>query len=205
MNQKEQEAIDAKIQEGNKPLKTHRVVGTGVSKKPVLGAGLLDRKSKKVFVVECLIDDEEFKMGVRRGVPYEFGLMLRQTNDVFALTRKPDADDNTLTQKQRSEEERKALIAENKRLYQIMVASMVVEIDEETDEPVLDDEGNFIPVFSYNGIGGEIPIEDQSDIMLNVLYSAVQEVQAPTEAADALNRFQNGSRKRGRRTKKSGA
>ena len=103
------------------------------------------------------------------------------------------------------EEERKALIAENKRLYQIMVASMVVEIDEETDEPVLDDEGNFIPVFSYNGIGGEIPIEDQSDIMLNVLYSAVQEVQAPAEAADALNRFQNGSRKRGRRTKKSGA
>ena len=101
MNQKEQEAIDAKIQEGNKPLKTHRVVGTGVSKKPVLEAGLLDRKGKKVFVVECLIDDEEFKMGVRRGVPYEFGLMLRQTNDVFALTRKPDADDNTLTQKQR--------------------------------------------------------------------------------------------------------
>lgn len=66
------------------------------------------------------------------------------------------------------------------------------------------DEENFIPVFSFNGFGGKIPIEDQSDLMLGILYNAVVKVQAPSDAADALNQFQNGGRKRGRRTKKSG-
>lgn len=50
--------------------------------------------------------------------------------------------------------------------------------------------GGFYLIFSP-------PIGDQSDIMLGVLYAAVQEVQAPSEAADALNRFQSGGPEKG--------
>ncbi len=85
-----------------------------------------------------------------------------------------------------------------------MVASTVVLIDDD-DEPILDDSGEFILLFSCGGVGGENPIEDISDLVLKKLYAMVMEVQAPKAAADVLNRFQDDGRKRGRSSDESGA
>ena len=176
--------------------KKYRVVET--SKYPVLGAALLKEKGKKVYVVEGIIDDTPFKMGVRRGIPLEFGLMLKQTPDIFALTRKANPKDTAKQKKEQSEEELRANEERNRRLYQVTVASMVVVIDEDTEEPLIDPKTRqFIPLFSYGGVGGEYPIEDISDPVLVDLYDAVMEVQAPAAAAAMLNQFQNGSRDTG--------
>ena len=171
--------------------KNFRVVET--SEYPVLGAALLNKKGKKVYIVEGIIDDTPFKMGVRRGMPIEFGLMLKLTPDIFALTKKNETEDTTNTDK--SEEELRLAEDRNRVLYQVTVASTVVVIDNETEEPLIDPKTKqFIPLFSYNGMGGEYPIEDISDLVLVGLYNAVMEVQAPAAAAEMLNRFQDGSR-----------
>ena len=188
MNKEIQAKIDEKIEEGNVPAETRepfRVVET--SKHPVLGADLLKRKGKKVYVVEGFIDEEPFKIGVRRGIPLEYQLMLNVTADIFALRSDKKTEGEEAS---KSEEEIKDIIDTNRKIHQITVASTMVLIDEEENALMDPDTGEFIPLFSIDGVGGEMPIEDLSDLLLKHFYELVMEVQAPKAAADVLNRFQ---------------
>ena len=183
-----------KITEGKTPKKRFRIVEPKTSKYPVLNAELLGRKGKKIFVAEGIIDDEPFKIGIRRGVPIETQLMLKVTADVFALRGKKSADDTEGGEPPKRDPSTWHSLGEtNREIYAITVASMMVLIDED-DAPITDpDTGQFVPLFSRNGVGGEVPIEEMSDLVLSDLYNMVQEVQAPSAAADMLNEFQNPS------------
>ena len=178
-----------------------RVVET--SAYPVLNADLLKRKGKKVFIAEGILYDEPFKIGVRRGVPIEFQLMMRNSPDVFGLRKKPektDEKDGEPPEKpQQTDDEAREISEQNRKFHQIFVASLVVQIDAETEEPLIDDDtGQYIPFFAVNGIGGDVPIEEQSDDVLEMLYELAREVQAPSALAAILNDFRGGSGGRGR-------
>ena len=182
-----------KITEGAKPKKRFRIVEPKTSKYPVLNAELLGRKGKKIFVAEGIIDDEPFRIGIRRGVPIETQLMLRVTADAFALRRKKPEDAEDTEQPQQDPSTWHSVAEANREIYAIKVSSMMVLIDED-DEPVIDpDTGQYVPLFSRNGVGGKVPIEEMSDLVLGDLYQMVEEVQAPSAAADMLNEFQNPS------------
>ena len=186
-----QSKLDA-VTDGAKPKKKFRIVEQKTSKYPVLNAELLGRKGKKIFIAEGIIDDEPFKIGIRRGVPIETQLMLRVTADVFGLRRNKKSEDAE-DQPQQDPSTWQSVAETNREIHEIKVASMMVLIDEE-DEPIIDpDTGQYVPLFSRNGVGGEVPIEEMSDLVIGDLYRMVEEVQAPSAAADMLNEFQNPS------------
>ena len=182
MNKEQQEKIDEQIDKGNTPPKRFRVVEK--SDAPVFTDKLIKEKGKKTYTVEFVFDDDIYQIEVRRGMPMEFAVLLQVTADVYALRRKRSSEENQDADKQPEKEAEAARLREEEDRYikQISVASLVVRIDEETEE--------ILPVFSFNGKGGEIPIEDQSDLLLGAFYNAVQEVHTPEGYADALSRFQ---------------
>ena len=122
-------------------------------------------------------------------MPLEFSTLLRVTAEVYKLREAEaaakiqiDSEGNrieTAEEKARRAEEREE---ENRDLQRLTVAGLVVRTHSKTQE--------MFPVFSYNGKGGNVPIEDQSDLLLGKLYGAVMEVQAPPGSVDALRRFQ---------------
>ena len=184
-----QAKLDNIIGEDKTPKKRVRVVET--SQHPVLSAALLKRKGKKVYIVEGIVADEPFKIGIRRGVPLEFQLMLNQTGDVFALQRDKTAKDENQTQAEKAENDWQNIEKTNRRIREVLVASTVIVINKK-EEPLIDPEtGQFIPLFSLNGVGGEVPVEEIDDLTLLDLYDAAKEVQAPAAAAAVLNQFQD--------------
>lgn len=184
--------------------KRYRLVEQKASKHPILNVDLLKRKGKKVHIAEGVIGDQPFRIGVRRGVPLEFQFMLNQTSDVFALRRDKTAGEDDQPEAEENKSDWKSIEESNRSIREIMVASTVVVIDE-NDEPLINQNtGQYIPLFSLNGVGGDFPIEHLDDLTLLDLYDAVKEVQAPEAAAAVLNQFQEGSPKRRTRRKKSG-
>ena len=171
-----------KITEGAKPKKRLRVVET--SDAPVFTDKLIKAKGKKTYTVEFVFDDDIYQIEVRRGMPIHFAVMLQVTAEVYALRRKGINEENKDVEKQPEVEAEAARLREeeDRHIKEINVASLVVRTIKKTKE--------IVPVFSLNGKGGKIPIENQSDLLLNALYTAVMEVQTPEGYADALNRFQ---------------
>ena len=117
-------------------------------------------------------------------MPMEFAVMLKVTAEVYALRRKRNIEENQDAEKldEVAAEESRLREEEDRVVKQMVVASMVVRTIKKTKE--------IKPVFSLNGKGGKIPIEDQSDLLLAALYNATMEVNAPEGQADALARFQ---------------
>lgn len=149
------------------------------SKAPALTADFIKEAGKKFFTVEVLIDDQVRQINVLRGVPLTTALLLQKTADIYALSRKSDEDEPP---KKRSEAEGIEQTEKDEREFkQRFTASMVVEDGTLT--------GQITPVFSYNSIGGSIPIEDVSDKVLLILYDAVMDVQMPDGSVEALRRF----------------
>ena len=182
MNKEQQEKIDAQIEKGNTPPKPFRVVES--SDAPILTDKLIKDKGKKTYTVEFVFDDDIYQIEVRRGMPMEFAVLLKVTADVYALRRKRSSEENQDADKQPEKEAEAARLRteEDRHIKEITVASLHVSTNKKTKE--------IMPVFSFNGKGGKIPIEDQSDLLLNALYNAVMEVQTPAGYADALSRFQ---------------
>ena len=202
--EKIQAKLDKVIGEGKTPEKRYRLVDPKTSKSPILNVDLLKRKGKRVHIAEGIIADMPFRIGIRRGIPLEFQLMLNQTGDVFALQRDKTAKDENQTQAEKTGNDWRNIEQSNRQIREILVASTMVVINED-DEPLIDPEtGQFIPLFSLNGVGGEMPIEEIDDLTLMDLYEATKEVQAPAAAAAVLNQFQESGRKRRTRRKKSG-
>ena len=181
-----QAKLDKVIGEGKTPKKRVRVVET--SDAPVFTDTLIKKKGKKTYTVEFVFDDDIYQIEVRRGMPMEFAVLLQVTAEVYALRRKrireetPDADKHPEIEVEAS----RLREEEDRQIKQITVASLVVRTLKKTKEIKL--------VFSINGEGGRIPIEDQSDLLLAALYNCVMEVQTPEGFTDALNRFQGISR-----------
>ncbi len=179
-----QEQLDTQIAAQQKKKQKVKVVESSAA--PVLSAELVKEKGKKTYTVECLIDDTVFQIEVLRGVPFHISVMLRKTAEIYALRQRttdaadaedvPDATDATI-----DEETEQQVSEEDRHIKRLLVSSLVVQTDADT--------GQIVPVFSYNGFGGSIDIEAQSDIFLSVLYDAVMEVQVPEGSADALDRF----------------
>ena len=191
-----QAKLDAAIGDGKSPPKRMRVVET--SDAIVFTDKLIQEKGKKTYTVEFVFDDDIYQIEVRRGMPMEFAVLLKVTSDVYALRRKRNAENGSEANPDADEQEARAVSEaeaarlreeEDRLIKQINVASMVVRTDKKTKE--------MVPVFSFNGKGGSLPIEDQSDLLLNALYHAVLEVHTPEGYADALNRFQGVSRNDG--------
>ena len=176
-----QSKLDA-VTDGKKPPKRFRVVET--SDAPVFTDKLIKEKGKKTYTVEFVFDDDIYQIEVRRGMPMEFAVMLQITAEVYALRRKRLSKDNPDAEKQPEVEAEKARLRdeEDRHIKQIQVASLVVRTNKKTKE--------IAPVFSLNGKGGKIPIEEQSDLLLGAFYQAVMEVQTPEGFSDALSRFQ---------------
>ena len=121
-------------------------------------------------------------------MPMEFAVLLQVTADVYALRRERNTEENKDVEKQPEKEAEAARLREeeDRHIKEISVASLVVRTIKKTKE--------IVPVFSLNGKGGKVPIEDQSDLLLNALYNATLEVHTPEGYADALSRFQGVSR-----------
>ena len=179
MNEEQQQKIDKQIEKGNTSQKRMRVVE--VSDAPIFTDEIIKAKGKKTYTVEFVFDDDIYQIEVKRGLPMEYAILLQVTADVYALY--PDKDkDETKEQVEVSEEEKERRKAEFKLVKQLIVVKMVVRTDEET--------GEVYQVFSLDGTGGNIAIEAQSDLLLDLLYNAVMEVQTPAGYAEALRRFQ---------------
>lgn len=181
-----QAKLDKIIGEDKTPKKRVRVVET--SDAPVFTDKLIKEKGKKTYTVEFVFDDNIYQIEVRRGMPLEFAVLLQVTAEVYALRRKRLNEENQDANKHAEIEAEIARLREeeDRQIKQITVASLVVRILKKTKEIKL--------VFSINGEGGRIPIEDQSDLLLAALYNCVMEVQTPEGFTDALNRFQGISR-----------
>lgn len=185
MNKELQDKVDTQIEKGNVPDKPKRFRVVEVSDAPVLTDKLIKKKGKKTYTVECVFDDEIFSIEVRRGMPLEFAILLQVTAEVYALAEKPNTktqDADKAEKPKRTEEESRVAEEGDRKIKQITVSSMVVRTVKKTKK--------IVPIFSFNGKGGKIPIEDQSDKFLKMLYDAVMAVNAPEGSADALSRFQ---------------
>ena len=189
MNQEIQEQLDEQVEE---QVQRQRVRVTTTSDAPLLSERLIREKGKKTFTVECIIDDEVFQIEVLRGVPLQLGVLLKKTADIFALQSAqltaasdpgdPDAPVDGEMSEAQDLEALQALEAEELRIRRLMVSSLVVQTDSET--------GQTVPIFSCGGEpAGRIPIEEQSEKFLGILYDAVMEVQAPRGSVAALDRF----------------
>ena len=180
-----QTKLDKAIGEGKTPKKRVRVVET--SDAPVFTDQLIKKKGKKTYTVEFVFDEDIYQIEVRRGMPMEFAVLLKVTAEVYALRRKRNIEENQDAEKldEVAAEKSRLREEEDRVVKQIIVASLVVRTIKKTKEIKL--------VFSLNGKGGKIPIEDQSDLLLAAFHDAVMEVQTPEGYADALNRFQTWS------------
>ena len=168
------------IPEDRQPVSRKRVRVVTESKTPTLSVDFIKAAGKKTFTVEALFDTEERSFEVLRSVPLKVALLLQKTSEIYALKRNVEGDDKTPDEKEEADIEQ---IEKTERDFKRnVVAEMVVETDEKT--------GQIRHIFSYNGAGGDIQIEDQSDKFLLTLYDGVMEVLVPEGSAAALNRFQ---------------
>ena len=178
MNKEQQKKIDAQLAKGNRNPDAYRPQIAEDSDAPVLSESWLLEEDSHVVTVEVhLISSktlklEKYRTGVVRGLTWLQLSAIQEAVDAYPIDPRILEPDYEPTKAEKVELQKRHNIRRRATIAQAIV-------DPETEQPV----------FSYNGEGGNIPIEDGSEVLVSTLYEAYEVVNVPGKQVQFLNRF----------------
>ena len=189
MDKEQQAKIDEQLEKGNRDPDAYRPRVVASSDAPVLSESwLLEEDSQTVIVEIHLIGSkslslEKFQVGVVRGLTLLQTIAIQEAVEAFPVDPKllaPGYKHNAA--------EKAALQARHDVRRRATVVQAIV--DPETE----------VQMFSYNGEGAGMPIEERSEALVKVLHGAYESVNVPGRQAVFLNRFPDVGRDTGEGT-----